>query len=33
MANVPLKQGEHPGSKDVNRMRESLLHKREDMDR
>ena len=27
-ANVALKQGEHPGKKEVNRMRESILNKK-----
>ncbi len=26
--NVNLKQGEHKGTKDINRMREAILHKR-----
>jgi hypothetical protein len=29
-ANVPLKQGEHPGKKPVIRMRESIINKRND---
>lgn len=29
-ANVPLKQGEHPGSKDTTRMREAIINKKSD---
>lgn len=29
-ANVALKQGEHPGKKDVNRMREAIINKKSD---
>ena len=28
--NIAIKQGEHPGKKEVNRMRESILNKRSD---
>ena len=28
VSNVNLKQGEYKGKKDINRMRESILHKR-----
>ena len=29
-ANVALKQGEHPGKKDIGRMRESIINKKND---
>ena len=29
-ANVALKQGEHPGKKNINRMRESIINKKND---
>lgn len=30
MININVRQGEHKGSKDTNRMREAILHRRED---
>ena len=30
ISNISLKQGERKGTKDINRMRESIMHKRED---
>ncbi len=29
-SNIPLKQGEHTGTKDIGRMRESIINKRND---
>lgn len=29
-SSIRIKQGEYKGNKDVNRMREAILHKRED---
>ena len=29
-ANIKIKQGEQVGKKDVNRMREAIIHKRDD---
>jgi hypothetical protein len=28
--NINVRQGEHKGKKDINRMREAILHRRED---
>ena len=30
ITNINVRQGEHKGKKDINRMRESILHRRED---
>jgi hypothetical protein len=30
ITNINVRQGEHKGTKEINRMREAILHKRED---
>lgn len=30
ISNINVRQGEHKGKKDINRMREAILHRRED---
>lgn len=33
MANIVLKDGEYPGSKDVRKMRQAILNKRNDLNK